>query len=260
MSIPAKTTPTCSNIYLIDENLCIGNSLNIINYNVASLSSALVFLENYQTNWNNLYTNFQAYSAVWVHSVTNVQNFSANWVSFSNTIQSLSASWNKPYTIFCPSMIEINQWNNLTNLQKNQYAANWLTISFPPNNYNNNQIIYTTFYLYESKQVSFNFQRSYDENCTPNCNGVSVGCNGDSCPPLVQGCNHHGGLAGVKACDNVYGYCSKQATYSAPQNVSCVGNGGRTLNIALNNYSSDTHVAETVTIAFININNTWTVY
>ena len=61
MSIPAKITPACSNIFLLDENLCVGNSLNIINSNVTTLTSALLSLENYQSNWNNTYTNFQTY-------------------------------------------------------------------------------------------------------------------------------------------------------------------------------------------------------
>jgi len=257
MSIPVKLTPTCSNIFLINENLCLANSLNIINYNVSSLSSALGFLENYQAHWSNLYSTFQTYSAIWIQSVTNVQTFSSNWVSFSNTVISLSGDWQKPYTIFYPQMLEINSWYAESPTDRNDYIINWLNLNFSPNNYNDKQIINVTVYLYEEQLVSFNFSRSYDESCTPNCTGVSVSCSAGSCPGLYQGCNHHGGLAGVKGCDNVYSYCSQQATFSAPQNVSCVGHGGRTLSVALNQNSLDTHVSQTINIPFINTNNNW---
>lgn len=258
MSIPVKITPTCSNIFLIDETLCIGNSLNIINYNVSSLSSALGFLENYQEGWQSLYSTFQTYSAVWIQSVTNVRSFSSNWVSFSNTVLQLSGNWNKPYTIFYPQMLEINGWYGEAPTDRNNYIINWLNLNFPPQYYNDNQIINVTVYLYEVQSVAFNFNRSYDENCTPNCTGVSVGCAPNSCPGLYQGCNHHGGLAGVKGCDNVYSYCTQVPTFSLPQNVSCVGSGGRTLRVALNQHTNDTHVSQTVNITFIKTNNIWT--
>ncbi len=257
MSIPVKINQNCSNIFLIDENLCLGNSYNIINYNVASLSSSLVYLENYQTRWKNLFTTFQNYSSVWIKTVTNIQSFSGNWASFSKTVLTMNSNWNKPYTIFYPQILEINSWNNISSIQQKNYIAEWLQNNFPAALYNINQIVNVTMYLYEKATVSFNFERNFEETCTPNCAGISVGCKAGSCPGLYQGCNHHGGLAGVKGCDNVYDYCTQRATFSAPQNVSCTGRGGRTLRLALTRTATDTHVIKTINIPFININKTW---
>jgi hypothetical protein len=257
MSIPTKTTSSCSNVYLIDETLCLSNSLGVINYNVASLSSALISLENYQVRWNSLYSNFTTYSAVWIKTVTNVQNFSSNWVSFSNTVQNLSGDWQKPYTFFYPQMLEIYEWYNKTTNQQNNFISNWLNLNFPAIYYNKNQIINVTIYLYQIQPINFSFIRTFDETCIPNCPGISVSCDSGSCPPLYQGCNHHGGLAGVKGCDNLFSYCSQQAYFSGPQSVSCTGEGGRQLRVSLNNPTTDTHVSQTITISFINTNNNW---
>ena len=257
MSIPAKITPACSNIFLIDENLCVGNSLNIINSNVTTLTSALLSLENYQSNWNNTYTNFQTYSSVWLQTVTNVHNFSAVWVKFSTTIQNLSADWNKPYTIFYPVILETNIWYSQNATNQQNYIINWLNLNFPPASYNNNQIINVMIYIYEVTPVTFNFYRQYYENCTPNCPGITVSCGPGSCPSLYSGCNHHGGRAGYGGCDNLYGYCSQQASVVAPQSVSCTGSGGRTLSVNLNNYSSDTHISKTITMQFKKSNGIW---
>jgi hypothetical protein len=40
-----KTDETCGNVYLIDENLCLSNSYQIINKNFATLSASLVNLD-----------------------------------------------------------------------------------------------------------------------------------------------------------------------------------------------------------------------
>jgi len=258
MSIPTKTTQTCSNTFLIDENLCLSNSLNIINYNVSSLSSALVSLENYQQNWASLYTSFQANSSIWMQCISNVQTFSSKWISFSTTVQNLSSSWNKPFTVYYPTMQELNYWNSLSasNTQQSSLSS-WLRNNFPESLYNNNQIINVTVYIYEAQTVPVIFSRTYEESCTPNCVGVSIACNGNSCPTLFEGCNHHGGLAGKKACDNVYSYCTKTATFGGPQHISCTGTGKKTLSVNSTTTVIDTHVCKTITMQFKNNTKVW---
>jgi len=254
MNILEKITPTCSNVYLIDENLCIGNSLGIINYTVNSLSSVNLYLENYQTQWQSLYSNFQTFSSKWLRAVTNVKAFSADWVSYANTVQTLSADWIKPVTLFYPSMFNYETWYSMTSIFITTIRS-WLDINFPPNIYNTDQIINVFVYLYEDQVINFNFSRAYNETCTPNCAGFSLGCS--QCPTLHSGCNHHGGLAGVKACDNLYDYCRAVSTFSKEQTVSCVGTGGKLLRITLVRPSQDTHVAETKNVIFKNINKQW---
>lgn len=553
MSTFTKTTPTCSNVYLIDENLCAGNTLNLLNYNVKSLSANVAYLENYQQKWNGLYSAFQTYSAVWVKSVDNVTALSAGWLDYATTVNNLSSSWNKPYTVYYPQMLKYdvlydnptqkipintgvgegfqtiaitpdgkkayvtdfsnyiyvidtstntitktitgvnvyaivmsprqnkayastfdtqvlvintltdtvtktittepstagitispdgdyvyvanyspgkitvidtgsdaiiktitafvgilspitlavspdgtklyvldyaglgiyiysiisdttigsfggsyiistsallispdgnriytNDFNNIyifetvtntliktININNNNtmglspdgttlyignndinsayninaidtysynivklpytqtcastialtpdgttlyisdscnnnvivlsslysslvfFVNNWLNTNFSPSFYTDQQIINVTVYFYEELDCNFNFSRSYVETCIPNCAGISVACGPGTCPPLYQGCNHHGGLAGVKACDNLYSYCSQVPTFGQPQNVACTGSGGRTLYVNLNQYATDTHVVKTLNISFINNNNSW---
>jgi hypothetical protein len=256
MSIPTKTTPTCSNIFLIDENLCVGNSLNTINHNVASLSSALVFLENYQNNWFSLYSTFQTYSAIWVDTVTNVQNFSANWVSTSNTVVSLSSTWNVPFTVFYPTILPLSAWG-VNQTYNSGFIKTWLTNNFSPLVYNLNQVINVTVYLNQILITPVVFNKSYAETCIPNCKGLEIDCKAGSCPPLYYGCNHHGGQAGSGACNNGYSYCT-QTSNTPPQKLSCTaGSGARTLSISLNISAVDINTAQTINLSFTNINNTW---
>ena len=44
MALEPKINQTCSNTYLIDERMCLGNSLDYINFNVASLVQNLDYL------------------------------------------------------------------------------------------------------------------------------------------------------------------------------------------------------------------------
>jgi hypothetical protein len=250
-----KTTPTCSNVYLIDENLCLSNSLKTINYNVSSLSSSIVDVTRYYTSWINLYTVFTTYSAKWIKTATNIQSFSATWLDTATTISSLSSIWGKPFTVYYPKMIDIVYWNSITKTNQNQTLINWLNVNFNPQITNLNQIIDVVVYFYQYQPFTFSFNRSLYEPCTPTGGGLSISCHG--CGRPYRGCNHHGGRAGKGPCTNAYAACGVSTSVQAVS-ISCTGTGAKLLNVGLSRSGVDKNVARTSTIRFQNINKNWT--
>jgi hypothetical protein len=240
---------------LIDENLCLSNSLKTINYNVSSLSSSIVDIKRYYSSWINLYTIFTTYSSKWIRTATNIQSFSATWLNTATTISSLSSTWNKPYTIYYSKMIDIAYWNSLTKLTQNQTIINWLNINFSPQKNNLNQIIDVVIYFTQQQPFTFSFNRSFYEPCTPTGGGLTISCG--TCPRPSRGCNHHGGRAGYGPCTNAYNGCGVSPEVQ-PVSVSCTGAGEKMLNIGLSRSGVDRNVARTTTIRFKNINKNWT--
>jgi len=252
-----KIDKTCSNVYLIDETLCLSNTLEVINYNTASLSSAILNLKAYEKTWANLYSLFTVYSAQWIKTATNIQTFSAKWINTASTVNALSATWTKEYTLYYPKMLDVGYWNSLGSTNQNNTIISWLNLNFPASKVNSNQVISVVVYLNQIYNFSFNFNRSYYETCIPNGGGLSIGCGG--CPKPFQGCNHHGGKAGVGPCTNLFDACSVQSHASAPAPVSCVGGGGRFLNIGLNRAASEKNVASVIRLKFAVNGNNWVI-
>ena len=240
-----KIDNTCSNIYLIDEGLCLGNTLNLINYNITSLQYAISSIKQYENTWYDLYTK-------WLQTATNIQSFSASWIDMSTTVSNLSSDWNKEYTLYYPYLININTWYATDQTQAIQY---WLTNAFNTLPTANGQIVSVLVYLQQYQPFNFVFNRSYSESCVPNVGGVNISCNGG--PEPFQGCNHHGGNAGYGPCTNIYDYCSR-STSDINASVSCDGWGGKYLSIGLSRSGTDTNTARTVVVRFKNINNIWT--
>lgn len=247
-----KFTPTCSNIYLIDENLCLGNSLDTINWNFSSLELSLSGLERYIDDWFNLYTTFIEYSAKWIDAATNIRSFSAKWVSMTNSVNTLSSYWDNVFTVFYPTIQIIGNWYSKSTEQQNKLVSDWLFFNFPPINYNSNQVIDVIVYLQETVPFTFLFNRSFDEPCTPTVGTIALSCT--PCRLPYQPCNHHGGKAGYGKCTNAYQDCVKKngirSQYGTPQYRACSGSGGKLLKIGFEKTSNDTHVARTVKISF----------
>jgi hypothetical protein len=251
-----KTDKTCSNSYLIDETLCLSNTLEVINYNTVSLSAAIFNIGKYDQTWKGLYTIFTTYSSKWIKTATNIQQFSANWLSMATTVNSLSSTWQREFTVYYPQMLDINNWNGLSTNNQNQILTSWLNNNFSPYKNNPNQLISVVVYLNQQYPFAFTFNRSYKENCIPNGGGASVSCSG--CPKPYQGCNHHGGAAGVGPCTNLFDACYVSRTQSIPDPVSCVGSGGKFLNIGLSRQATEINTARVIKLKFQNINRVWT--
>lgn len=248
-----KLDESCSNIYLIDENLCIGKSLDIINYNYKVLYDSIQELSQYINEWDALYTITTTYSSYWYIAANNVNVNGYDWLDTCNLVQSMSADWNKKFTLVFPTMQDISTWYSLNTNDQDTIIKSWLDFNFSPQSYLN-QEIEVVVYLNESKPFNFNFTRSYRETCVPNGGGGVVSCN--ECRRPHRGCNHHGGLAGYGPCTNAYSHCGVTTT-STQASYSCVGTGGRTLTVSINKEAQEINVARVIRITYKNINREW---
>jgi hypothetical protein len=220
----------------------------------------MIYLDNYQHVWDNLYSFYTKYSAQWITAATNVQALSSKFSSFITTVKTLSSNWNKEFTVVYPQMIDIDFWYSQTVTYKNTFFINWLNNMFPSKNYAENQVINIVLYLKQNKPFSYAvYSLLYDEPCTPNSKdaGVTVECT--ACQIRYVGCNHHGGLAGYKGCDNANGYCTVNVEAIAPVNVSCNSTGGRQLRIDNTQTYYEKSTARVLNFKFKVVNRTWIV-
>jgi hypothetical protein len=250
-NIPTKYNEGCSLIKLIDENQCVGNSLDIINDNVTGLSKALNDLENYANYWNEAYTTFQANSASWLMGSTYLQKYSEQWNSAYTTVEALSATWTPPFVVFYPTIFYIEDWYSNQNYHLTNTLPTWINANFPPQIFADGQIVYIQVNLYHVQPFTFSFYRDYWENCAP-LGGTTLSCG--ECGRPSRGCNHHGGKAGWGPCDNAFKYCGVNITM-AESTFSCQGTGGRQLAISSNYTTSDTSVARILKFCYVNSNN-----
>jgi hypothetical protein len=248
--IPPKINISCSNSYLLDERQCLGTSFNYINYNYASLSAGLVFLEQTGQNWNRIFSIVSTNSANWASTTENVLKYTPDWTTAYNTVSSLSASWTKDFAIYYPKMLEINTWYGYSDAQKNTIVVNWMNINFPPTNYTSSQKIYLYINLYRDYNFTYSFYRSYNETCTPNGGGGSISCTGCARPHVA--CNWNG------RCFNGMDYCSTTSV-GGVASIACVGLYGKALQIGLSRSSVDRHVARIIRVKLSRTLSSWVV-
>jgi len=266
--IPEKIDLECSTVYLIDENLCLKNSADIINYNFVALSSRLVDIEKRSSSWNNIYAKFQATSSRWLASASHLQEYSGNWNNSYTTVNTLSANWSLEFSLYYPTIMSLPDFVTAKG-SSNDYTINlsystsywlpWLKLNFPASNYCLDQVISLFVNFFEARPFSWNFYRELYEPCLVSNGGASITCQDcflDKGIKLYRGCNHHGGRAGSRGCDNAYDYC----THSNAGHVSyagCPSYGARTLKVSYNLKSYDTSVAYVRRIRFKNVNYNW---
>lgn len=284
INIPEKLDASCSLVYLIDENFCAKDSLDIINYNVQSLCANLAELEARAQKWNDVYTNFIANSAAWLASSSDIQYYNAKWMQAYSTVTSLSATWNQEFSIYYPEILPITDWygSDTNTPQQNSYKQTnfpkWLNKTFPSTNYTNKQVINLFVNLNQSKSFDYTFSKVYYEPCIPS-GFAEVVCTNPSTKPS-RGCNHHGGRNGNKPCDNAYNYCTME-TPRLGYKITCNGYAtndkqeilnpnirdianyrGKNLKVGKYISSSDSSVARIISIKYINntTSNTWEFY
>jgi hypothetical protein len=249
-TIPGKINISCSNTYLIDERQCLGTSFNYINYNYASLSAGLIFLERTGQSWNRIFSVFAANSSKWVTTTDNVLKYTADWTTAYNTVSSLSANWTKDFTVYYPRMLEINTWYGYSDSQKSNIIIPWMNVNFPIRDYIDGQKSSLYINLYADFNFTYSFFRSLNEPCTPNGGGGSISCTGCAKPSI--GCNWNG------RCFNGMDYCSTRSV-GANASIACAGQNGRTLQIGLARSSVDRHVARIIRVGLLKTPTSWTV-
>jgi hypothetical protein len=240
-----KIDQTCSNIFLLDENLCLSNSLKVINTNVVNLSTSINYIQTTSNYLNKVYTLFSNNSAAWIEASNNVAYTSATWIQDFKTVTSLSGTWANEFALYYNTLFEIQDWktNNVTYSTNN--ILNWLNVNFPVSNFTVNQIVSVYVNLYENYQfdLASGFKASYTHDCHVPNGGGTVTCNGQ-CGRPSRGCNHHGGKAGNGPCTNAYDGCSVTVTGGANVTCTCPGYGGKTLNVPSNGSSYNYYVTD----------------
>lgn len=172
-----KTDPVCNNIFLIDERLCLSDSINIVNTNFSNLSSAYVKLMPFVNQFNALYTNFAANSANWNTGASNTSKGKNKYNSFVSTINQLSATWNKPFAVMYPYINLLDNWNANVNAYQTS-VKNWLVLNYNPSNFANNQVVHVNVNLYKTDTFNFSFYNSFYEACDIANPSTKVCCSG----------------------------------------------------------------------------------
>jgi len=218
-----KTDPTCSNIYLIDENQCVGASLETLNGNIKTLSSTLCSFSQNLQHWQDVSNLFFTSSATVIATALTIDSIKNSYFEPYTTVSKNSATWNKEFSLYYPQINLITFWYNLGDTTINNILTGWLG----SNGFSNNEVlveqkinIYVS--LYGGIPFTFVFSRSYVENCNPNSGGTTVTCSGCGSDPRYHGCN----ITGI-GCRNAYSYCTSSQT-KASNTYACGAKTGQT--------------------------------
>jgi hypothetical protein len=270
-----KIKESCSNIFLIDENLCLANSYQIINYNIQNLSSALISLQPTINYFNQEYTYFTQNSAKFIELNSNLKSKTEKLNNAYTLTINNSSSFNKPISIFYETPINISEWNS--NISSNSlYYQNlfksWLDLYYPTVNFPNNQRITLNINLYleqdfnlannqnsgdpSSINTNLGFYRQYTEECKPQTGApITVSCGNSPCALPNRGCNHHS--KNQSYCFNAYEKCSKSVSGGANSRGGCTGTGSKLLEISDNYMTKDRYISTSINFLYQNINSIW---
>ena len=245
----------CSNIYLVDESLCLSKSYDIFNTNFLNISTQFLVLDHYNDLFYNIYTHFTLVSSKWLNAYSNVSVISASLNDAYSTMLSLSSFLVKPFELTYPTLIDFDSWYANTFIMKEAQIGVWLKNNFPPMGYALNQIIIVNVNLVKSVSYSFNFNKSYNESCYLYASN-SVRCGG--CGKNYIKCNHpdshgHGSIPECNLCNN----CGI-STDGRSVTVTCSTLGGASvLHLDYNRSVSDIFIPRNIKIKYKNINNAW---
>lgn len=251
----SKTEQKCSNAFLLDETWCLTKSLNYINGNFSSLSSAIVSIQQTADYLNNVYTIFANSSAAWFEGNSNIKIYGDTWDADYSTVNSLSASWANEFALYYTKMYEISDWivNGYSgSVYTTGEILTWLNYNFPVSNFADNQIISVFVNLYQNYSFNMtNFNTSYTFDCHVPRASKSVGCS--PCPKPSRGCNHHGGAAGYGPCTNAYDSCSTTVRGGGNVAYTCQGYGGTTIYLPADNSFTSNNVNDKFSVRNIRL-------
>jgi hypothetical protein len=197
-----KINKTCSNVYLIDQDFCLSESLSVINLNFNNLKTQYDFILKYADEFESFYNLFLANSSVYFDTLTQLNQFSALWDSANLTISQNYQNWNNsPIYLLYPNLINFDFWYDNNNIAINQ-IKNWIEKNFPAADFYDDQKINISINLIRDQETNFNFEKSYYEDChmygikTENCEkctqGIKTCCNTDDlCIDQIEQTTHN---------------------------------------------------------------------
>lgn len=256
-----KIQQNCSNIFLIDENLCLGNTYELINYNFTSLSSALISFNNDINYFNSLFTYFSQNSSKYLEIKNNLEAKTDLLNNLYTTVISNSSFWTKDIGIFYNEILSVPDWNANKNSYPQTKFLSWINSNFPPQNFNINQNIILYVNLYQELTFRFdkNFRMEYYERCSVPPTTVSLGCSVNSCNGLNKGCNYEKTKKkGEHSCFNAYSRCGSGASGGGNVTVQCPTTGGKNLIITHRKDGMDRHMCTSMGFLYKKLDNsTW---
>lgn len=271
-----KIKESCSNIFLIDENLCLSNSYQIINYNIQSLSSTLISLQPTIDYFNQQYTYFTQNSSKFLEVNSNLKLKTQKLNEAYTLTVNNSSSFNKPISVFYNIPINVTEWNsniNSNSLYYQNFFKSWLSLYYPNVNFPNNQKIILNVNLYteqdfnlannrnsgdpSSTDKNLGFYRQHTEDCKPEKGvAVNISCGNDSCRTPNKGCNYHS--KNQSYCFNAYSKCKQSARGGGTGlHGNCSGTGSKLLEISDNYMTKDRYTSTSINFLYQNINSIW---
>jgi hypothetical protein len=261
-----KIDDTCSNLYLVDERLCLKNSYEIFNTNTKTLTANIQNLNVYGNEFNKLYSNFSANSARWILSISNFQTLSADWFSSETTCRNLSSYWQQDKSIIYTKIVDILTYNSNSTPTKTA-IANWLNTYFLEY-YPEKQILNVDLYLSYNYIFSWEYVKTYFENCVPPKTSLNGNCN---CGFPAYNCNKiWNWITGqlLSSCNSLANYCRIIGQESEGQdNVKCPNVGKRDVSFNIqttnefnnsgNPLLSDKYTCKVITLRFQKQNNSF---
>lgn len=252
-------TTTNSSVYLIDENLCLKDSVEILNHNFQNWQSQINSIDNTLNDVSGAIDAILQESQEWTRLLNILDVLNTSIPEAFATVENIVL---KPISITYPVFIPVTEWT--TKIKIHYFysnAVNWLNLNFPVEDFSQNQIIKLNFLFQETKNFRVSYEASYLEPCiaTPlnsiECTGTPVG--------LYVGCNHYGGLAGTGACTNAYEptgpqahFCTSEYIAVAPSN-NCWSTDPFILTTEYSYYGTEVITSKSITVEFILQGDMW---
>lgn len=255
-----KINDACSNVYLIDERLCLKNSYEIINTNTKTISANLNNLQKYVDSFKTVYTNFSNNSSRWITAISNFETLSSGWFSAETTFKTLSTYWYTDIHIIYNKIVDITTYLNEKSNYENIYIKNWLILNFK-SHCAESQIIKVDLYLSNEESFTWQYNKSYYESCEPTTQTQPSGdC---ECPKPRYWCNNTAinGKEIFKGhhCVNAMDYCS--------ENTRTITGGGtlprcpaytpQNVDLNYNNQKKDKALTRVITLKYKKVNDTF---
>lgn len=254
-----KTNDNCSNLYLIDERLCLKNSYEILNTNTKTVSANLYNLQSYVDTFKIIYTNFSNNSARWITAISNFQTLSSEWFSAETTFKNLSSYWYTDLHIIYNKIVNLDTFYTNQTTYENTYIKNWLILNFNSNCVNG-QIIRVDLYLSREEPFTWSYNKSYYESCEPTKQVAPAG--GCTCKKPQYWCNNTSinGKDFFKGhvCVNAMDYCTEDnttitGTATPPK---CPARTPQTVDLNYINSQVDKSLTRVITLKYKKENNT----
>lgn len=262
-SLTIEANDNCSVVYLIDEELCLSNSYEVINTNFDNVSASQNDLTKYAEKWYGLYTLFSNNSSKWLNALYNVTMLSAQWESAYQTKESYEKYWDVPIYIVYPSILNFTSFYQNSSLYVTQ-LRDWLNLNFPPSEFILDQKIDLSLNLYTTKSFNYNFYRTKVENCTPATgnSSITICCNG--CGRGSAGlCNHYQydnpkdkNLVSF-TCYPVCNDCGVVTDRRCASYTCQTSSPPQTLNLNYNANFSDRYISRIISLVYQNNKNSW---